>query len=744
MALPNALREKEQWLVSNDSKAPRSVKTGQYADVRDPTLYVTYDVALSYAQKHGLDIGFALTPDDPFTVIDLDAPTTKEQQVRHARILENFDTYAELSRSGKGVHIWCRGSVPRGVRRDRVEVYSEARYMICTGNVITSHVKPVQECQELLTILFNEVARAELTLADLIEEDSLLSDKDIVLMGSTAVNGDKFDQLCKGEWQGDYASQSEADFALMNMFCFYSKSNEQCRRLFRYSQLGRRNKAQRDKYLDYMIGKFRAEELPNVDFSAIKPKIESNTPLSVLNTPAQVPKPIGNSPSSSTPSRRISYPPGFIGEIAQYIVDSSIRPVKEVGIAAALGMCAGILGRQYNISGTGLNQYLILLARTGIGKEGGASGIERVLHATRQTIPALDTFVGPGTFASGQAIIRSLDEHPSFFSILGEFGLTLQMLSDPRAQGHTIVYRKVLMDLYTKSGQGSILHGSAYSDQQKNTKTVASPAFTIFGESTPDNFYAGLSQHQIADGLIPRFLIIEYNGNRPDRNPDAFAPPSENLINRFSGLVETSLRMQANNVVQNITLDEEASALLHKFDEQCDTHIRAGGDEATRQLWNRAHLKAARIAGLLAAASQPHTPVVNKEEAAWAVEIVERDARQMSARFDEGDIGHGASKQVVDMKRVLNEFKTRPLSILLNYGVTDDMKNKGAVPFVYISRRVANLAAFRNDRRGGRNAVRETIQELIDSSILAEIPRTQAQNAFNSSGKMYAIIGDVG
>ena len=70
--------------------------------------------------------------------------------------------------------------------------------------------------------------------------------------------------------------------------------------------------------------------------------------------------------------------------------------------------------------------------------------------------------------------------------------------------------------------------------------------------------------------------------------------------------------------------------------------------------------------------------------------------------------------------------------------------NKCAVPFVYISRRVANLAAFRNDRRGGRNAVRETIQELIDSSILVEIPRTQAQSDFNSSGKMYVIIGDVG
>jgi hypothetical protein len=46
-----------------------------------------------------------------------------------------------------------------------------------------------------------------------------------------------------------------------------------------------------------------------------------------------------------------------------------------------------------------------------------------------------DSFIGPGVFASGQAILKILPEKPCFVSLLGEIGLTLQQICDPRANG---------------------------------------------------------------------------------------------------------------------------------------------------------------------------------------------------------------------------------------------------------------------------------------------------------------------
>ena len=94
------------------------------------------------------------------------------------------------------------------------------------------------------------------------EQDETITDEAIWQKAADAANGDKFQALWTGEWAKlNYPSQSEADLSLLSMLCFYTKSNEQVRRLFRLSGLGQRDKAQKNnRYIDRTLAMIRGRQ----------------------------------------------------------------------------------------------------------------------------------------------------------------------------------------------------------------------------------------------------------------------------------------------------------------------------------------------------------------------------------------------------------------------------------------------------------------------------------------------------
>jgi hypothetical protein len=123
---------------------------------------------------------------------------------------------------------------------------------------IVEHNHPTQiaERQELTEILYKEMggssAQAQPEIEDQPERET---DESIIARAGAARNGDKFQTLFDGNWNGLYPSQSEADFALVDIITFYTQNRKQIARIFRKSQLGQRDKAKRDNYVGPMVEK---------------------------------------------------------------------------------------------------------------------------------------------------------------------------------------------------------------------------------------------------------------------------------------------------------------------------------------------------------------------------------------------------------------------------------------------------------------------------------------------------------
>lgn len=119
-------------------KVPINAMDGQPAKSNDPTTWCDFDTACLGKERFGLDgIGFMFSGDGIFG-IDIDHcydPETQELDPAAAEIIETVQSYTELSPSGTGIHILCKGVLPEGrKRRGAVEMYSTLRYFTVTGN----------------------------------------------------------------------------------------------------------------------------------------------------------------------------------------------------------------------------------------------------------------------------------------------------------------------------------------------------------------------------------------------------------------------------------------------------------------------------------------------------------------------------------------------------------------------------------------------------------------------------------
>ena len=441
-----------------------------------------------------------------------------------------------------------------------------------------------------------------------------------------------------------------------------------------------------------------------------------------------------------------SVPPGFLGELAQFIYGAAPRPVPEIALAGAIGLLAGIVGRAYNVSNPpiGLNQYVLLLAPTGTGKEAIANGYSALMKSIRSAVPASADFVGPGEMASHQAVIKYMaGGQTSFVSLVGEFGIYLQQMVGPKAPPHLTGLRRFLLDAYGKSGAYGEIRPSIYSDREKNTTAIQSPALSLVGESTPEKFYEGLNEGLIAEGLLPRFTLIEYYGDRPDLNEDACAVPSPEFAAKLAELCAHCLMLnQPGHTPATVQLSDEARAIFDEFNSYADEQIRGKG-EVTRQLWNRAHLKALKLAALVAVGWNPYMPTITPDFALWAIQLEKANVRNLLGRFEAGEVGEQSASESAQQKRlraVIKDWFSKPWAELQRYKIgTEAMRMGGVIPYSYISKRLTSDAAFKNAKLGATATLKRTIEEL---RLCGEINRVSQQSLsakFGVTMECYAV-----
>ena len=160
------MKSYKQWLVwkfisKPGDKKPRkvpyyvngSIRSGTQGSDQDRANLATFEDAINCAHTNGFEgVGFAFLPGDGFIGIDLDGCITTDDHDRITRaqkIIQACASYTELTPSGNGYHIICRGhtetfkSNPLGI-----EVFCGSQFFTFTDNPIDGYNIDIAEINE--------------------------------------------------------------------------------------------------------------------------------------------------------------------------------------------------------------------------------------------------------------------------------------------------------------------------------------------------------------------------------------------------------------------------------------------------------------------------------------------------------------------------------------------------------------------------------------------------------------------
>lgn len=121
----------------------------------DDRTWTEFERALEYAATGAADgIGFIFTATDPLVGVDLADcrdPETGEPLEPAPSIIEQLDSFTEVSPSGTGYHILLEGDLPDGRNRHgSIEMYDQARFFTVTADHVDGTPTSINERQEAL------------------------------------------------------------------------------------------------------------------------------------------------------------------------------------------------------------------------------------------------------------------------------------------------------------------------------------------------------------------------------------------------------------------------------------------------------------------------------------------------------------------------------------------------------------------------------------------------------------------
>jgi hypothetical protein len=771
-AIPFELKARKQWVVwrsvirtNQDSgetsvtKPPFNPANPQYeASVIDPNTWGTFEQAtVAFQENPSLlsGIGFVFTADDEYFGIDIDDEAKVQPQHLQQRrelveeILMNTTSYAELSPSGKGIHIIGKGRLPTAGTRStavQVECYAAMRYFTMTGDVINGRASIVDE-QQIADRFFSNFRPAPVSMqvGDTNVNRRLdLSDDEVIRLAANF--HPNFAPRFNAQVDCEPGRWSDAFMMVVGFVERFTGSVEQVQRIVFNSPLvlnappaangeTRLEKAKRN--FSYVLARTRQNNSGLLAFSEhgrhiveqmerVKEERAREAAKEILAKAEETLSKSGADVLKAFPldprHLALSLPPGVIGEYVKATAAACYNPFFKFAIPATLATFAGIMGRSYKLpSGNGLNMNFVLAAATSTGKTQTMTAWEGFLDRASKQLgnsiqgQSFKRLIRHST-SSLQGIFPDFMDQPSAVWFISECASQLKQMSDPKTTTDNQL-RDAYNDLYDASVMGrQFLPPRSVANKKADMAPIENLAISTYWTTTTSKFDVFTDDAQ--DGFLSRVIIIRHAGAAGEAIPEwdiqfeltpelnAYLVARLAAAKRFDETFQMSPD-EAHNLLTMIST-AEISGLSWAF-RQISERIKNAALDGTLPIAytavSRLPVTALRLAGLIASLENPFSPSITEEQYKWAFGYLLQNLTALLSDMDRGELGASMSKDmdvvVREMKRVMRK------------------ENAVGVKKGELVHALRQLKPFSLDRSPG-DAVRRTLSDMLTNNMLAE------------------------
>ena len=412
--------------------------------------------------------------------------------------------------------------------------------------------------------------------------------------------------------------------------------------------------------------------------------------------------------------------PGLLGDIVEWFMDTAARPSRTMALATAIAIVGTSAGRFWGTpTRSGTHFYLSVIARTGAGKNHVINVITRIMRALEMSY-----LVGPSDFMSQSAVLTHVSRNPLSICPMDEFGAFLSRVQgkNKRASGFEIGISKSLRTLWGTNFDDFITAGYA----QKNAETINSPALSLIGVSTAEEFWGALEGADISNGFLNRFIIFSVNKKTrqvepkiPESEADLVPPSIVKRLKRIiggghSGIQPITLPTHKVNPAL-VQIADEAKKLYYDYAARATDRFEDTDQAHLAHFYARAAENALRLATVYALSMNQSAPRITVEAMQWGRDLVEWaaacTARSAGLYIAESESQENANR----IKRILREapgFTLKRSDIMAR--LNNRMRKRDfddAMTMMIEAEQVVELEEAKKPGKAGRRPIRYRLNE---------------------------------